>query len=200
MLPLDCARHKRCCVCVQCVYTYTFVHLCTPFSRGSATRAAAQVGDTMPLVYSEYNSGLYPFFVDNNDTPFAAAFVVRTAALLDKFQVWLPPTHWCSAVRLTRCLHARCLACWVLDGCAPRCCSFMRRCVSSRHCRIGRSVTFLTSCSSTRFLSTMATACSRCRAYPSLRTYTPGVPKPACPPVCLPAWLPCRGHAAPCPL
>ena len=45
----------------------------------------------MPLVYSEYNSGLYPFFVDNNDTPFAAAFVARTVALLDRFQVWLPP-------------------------------------------------------------------------------------------------------------
>lgn len=69
---LDVVHVLRVCACVR---VCAGVRVC-----------AVQVGER-PLVYSEYNSGLYPFFVDNNDTPFAAAFAVRTMALLDKFHV-----------------------------------------------------------------------------------------------------------------
>jgi len=50
-----------------------------------------QIPAAMPLSISEYNSGLYPFFFDNNDAAFAAAFVVRNLPMLQQYNVreWL---------------------------------------------------------------------------------------------------------------
>ena len=52
-----------------------------------AWMSANKVGMGVPLVYSEYNSGLYPFFVGNNDDPFASAFIVHTIPSLQPYNV-----------------------------------------------------------------------------------------------------------------